>query len=41
LRLAARLQVRPTVTPRALAEADRALADLAADRITGAAVLVP
>jgi propanol-preferring alcohol dehydrogenase len=41
LRLAARLQVRPTVTPRALAEADRVLADLAADRITGAAVLVP
>ena len=41
LRLAARLQVRPTVTPRPLAEADRALADLAADRITGAAVLVP
>jgi propanol-preferring alcohol dehydrogenase len=41
LRLAARLQIRPTVTPRPLAEADRALADLAADRVTGAAVLVP
>ena len=41
LRLAARLQIRPTVTPFPLAEADRALADLAADRVTGAAVLVP
>jgi propanol-preferring alcohol dehydrogenase len=41
LRLAERLRIRPTVTPRPLAEADRALADLAADRITGAAVLVP
>jgi propanol-preferring alcohol dehydrogenase len=41
LRLAAALGVRPTVTPRPFAEADRALADLAADRITGAAVLVP
>ena len=41
LRLAARLRIRPTTTPRPLAEADRALADLAADRITGAAVLVP
>lgn len=41
LQLAARLGVRPTVTPRPLAEADRALADLAADRVTGAAVLVP
>jgi propanol-preferring alcohol dehydrogenase len=41
LRLAAALRVRPTVTPRPLAEADRALADLAADRVTGAAVLVP
>jgi propanol-preferring alcohol dehydrogenase len=41
LRLAARLQIRPTVTPRPLDEADRALADLAADRVTGAAVLVP
>jgi propanol-preferring alcohol dehydrogenase len=41
LRLAATLGVRPTVSPRPLGEADRALADLAADRITGAAVLVP
>jgi propanol-preferring alcohol dehydrogenase len=41
LRLAATLHVRPTVEPRSLDEADRALADLAADKITGAAVLVP
>jgi alcohol dehydrogenase, propanol-preferring len=41
LRLATRLRIRPTTTPRPLAEADQALADLAADRITGAAVLVP
>jgi alcohol dehydrogenase, propanol-preferring len=41
LRLAARLQIRPTMTPPPLDEADRALADLAADRVTGAAVLVP
>jgi alcohol dehydrogenase, propanol-preferring len=41
LRLAAALQVRPAVTRRPLAEADRVLADLAADRVTGAAVLVP
>jgi propanol-preferring alcohol dehydrogenase len=40
LRLAAALGVRPTVDPRPLDEADRALADLAADKITGAAVLV-
>jgi len=40
LRLAAALRVRPTVQPRPLDEADRALQDLAADRITGAAVLV-
>jgi propanol-preferring alcohol dehydrogenase len=39
LRLAAALRVRPTVRPRPLDEADRALADLAADRVTGAAVL--
>jgi alcohol dehydrogenase, propanol-preferring len=39
--LAAALRVHPTVAPRPLAEADRALADLAGDRITGAAVLVP
>ncbi|GAA1319253.1 zinc-dependent alcohol dehydrogenase family protein [Pseudonocardia xinjiangensis] len=41
IRLAATLRVRPTVTPHPLAEADRVLADLAADRVTGAAVLVP
>src|SRR3954467_7056086 len=41
LRLAAALAVRPTVVPRPLDEADGALRDLAADRITGAAVLVP
>jgi alcohol dehydrogenase, propanol-preferring len=39
LRLAQKLKLRVTVTPYPLAEADRALADLAADRITGAAVL--
>ncbi|MGQ0483190.1 MAG: zinc-dependent alcohol dehydrogenase family protein [Pseudonocardia sp.] len=41
LRLAGTLGVRPRVSVRPLAEADRALADLAADRVTGAAVLVP
>ena len=41
LRLAAALRLRPTVTPHPLAEADRVLADLAAGRVTGAAVLVP
>jgi alcohol dehydrogenase, propanol-preferring len=41
LRLAAALRVRPTVMPRPLAEADGALADLAAGRVTGAAVLIP
>jgi alcohol dehydrogenase, propanol-preferring len=41
LRLAAALGVRPHVQPRPLAEADRALADLAAAKVTGAAVLVP
>ena len=41
LRLAAALRVQPTVSPRPLPEADRVLADLAGDRITGAAVLVP
>ncbi|MCW2943941.1 MAG: adhA [Actinoallomurus sp.] len=41
LRLADRLGLKVTVTPYALDEADRALADLAADRVTGAAVLVP
>jgi len=40
LRLAAALGVRPTIDPRPLGEADRALADLAADKITGAAVLM-
>src|SRR5689334_5231560 len=40
LRLAAALAVRPTIDPRPLGEADRALADLAADKITGAAVLM-
>jgi propanol-preferring alcohol dehydrogenase len=40
LRLAAALSVRPHVEPRPLDEADRVLADLAADRVTGAAVLV-
>ncbi|MCW0215922.1 MAG: zinc-dependent alcohol dehydrogenase family protein [Pseudonocardia sp.] len=41
LRLAAALRVRPAVDRRPLSEADRALADLAADRVTGAAVLLP
>lgn len=40
LALAARLGVRVTTTPYPLDAADRALADLAADRVTGAAVLV-
>jgi propanol-preferring alcohol dehydrogenase len=40
LRLAAALRVRPTTSARPIAEADRVLADLAADRVTGAAVLV-
>ncbi|MFC5237715.1 zinc-binding alcohol dehydrogenase family protein, partial [Pseudonocardia zijingensis] len=42
LRLAAALGVRPTVSPRPLADAaaDAALTDLAADRLVGAAVLV-
>jgi propanol-preferring alcohol dehydrogenase len=39
LRLAAALGVRPTVDVRPFETADRALADLAADRVTGAAVL--
>jgi propanol-preferring alcohol dehydrogenase len=39
LRLAERLRLRVTVTPYPMAAADQALADLAADRITGAAVL--
>ncbi|MFF0522838.1 zinc-binding alcohol dehydrogenase family protein [Actinomadura nitritigenes] len=41
LRLAARLDVAVTTHPYPLDAADRALADLAADRFTGAAVLVP
>ncbi|TDD83130.1 zinc-dependent alcohol dehydrogenase family protein [Actinomadura rubrisoli] len=41
LRLAARLDVAVTTRPYPLDEADRALSDLAADRFTGAAVLVP
>jgi propanol-preferring alcohol dehydrogenase len=41
LRLAAALGVRPKVDPRPLSTADKTLADLAAGRITGAAVLVP
>jgi propanol-preferring alcohol dehydrogenase len=39
LRLAAALGIRATVDPRPFHEADQALRDLAADRITGAAVL--
>ncbi|MEV5748022.1 zinc-dependent alcohol dehydrogenase family protein [Actinoallomurus sp. NPDC052308] len=41
LRLADRLALKVTVTPYPLAEADRALADLAGDRVNGAAVLLP
>jgi alcohol dehydrogenase, propanol-preferring len=41
LRLAGALRVRPEVTPHPLDRADAVLADLAADRVTGAAVLVP
>ncbi|MUN40712.1 zinc-dependent alcohol dehydrogenase family protein [Actinomadura litoris] len=41
LALASRLDVAVTTRPYPLDEADRALADLAADRFTGAAVLVP
>ena len=41
LRLADRLNLKVTVTPYALDEADTALADLAADRVNGAAVLLP
>ncbi len=39
LRLAERLKLKVTTTPYSLDAADQALADLAADRITGAAVL--
>jgi propanol-preferring alcohol dehydrogenase len=41
LRLAASLHLRPNVEERPLAAADQVLADVAGDRITGAAVLVP
>ena len=41
LQLATALHVRPTVSVRPLDEADRVLADLAAGRVTGAAVLAP
>ncbi len=41
LRLADRLDLAVTTTPYALDRADRALADLAADRISGAGVLLP
>lgn len=41
LRLAGALRVRPRVTSRPLGAADEVLADLAADRVEGAAVLVP
>jgi propanol-preferring alcohol dehydrogenase len=41
LRLATALHVRPTVSVRPLDEADTVLADLAAGRVTGAAVLAP
>lgn len=41
LRLAGRLRVQVAVTTYPLADADRALADLAADRVNGAAVLLP
>jgi alcohol dehydrogenase, propanol-preferring len=40
LALAARLRLRVTTAPYPLDEADRALADLAGDRVTGAAVLL-
>jgi propanol-preferring alcohol dehydrogenase len=40
LALAARLDLTVTTTPYPLGEADRALADLAGDRVTGAAVLL-
>lgn len=40
LAIAARIGMRPTTEPYPLSEADRALADLAADRVNGAAVLL-
>jgi propanol-preferring alcohol dehydrogenase len=39
LRIAAAIPIRPTVTPYTFDRADRALADLAADRVDGAAVI--
>ena len=39
LEIAARIPIRPTTTSYPLEEADQALADLAADRVNGAAVL--
>ncbi len=39
LRIAARIGIRPTTTPYPFERADDALADLAHDRVTGAAVL--
>ncbi|MBA9004966.1 MULTISPECIES: zinc-binding alcohol dehydrogenase family protein [Thermomonospora] len=41
LRLAGRLPIRVATVPYDLSDADRALADLAADRVNGAAVLIP
>ncbi|MEV6162963.1 zinc-binding alcohol dehydrogenase family protein [Streptomyces sp. NPDC052052] len=41
LALAGRVGIRATVTPYPLSRADRALEDLAGDRVNGAAVLVP
>ncbi|HEU5157008.1 MAG TPA: zinc-dependent alcohol dehydrogenase family protein [Streptosporangiaceae bacterium] len=41
LRLAGRLRIAVTTTPYDLGDADRALADLAGDRVHGAAVLLP
>lgn len=41
LRLCGRLPLRVATVPYSLKEADRALADLAADRVNGAAVLLP
>lgn len=41
LATADRIGIRATVTPYPMSQADRALADLAADRVNGAAVLIP
>jgi propanol-preferring alcohol dehydrogenase len=40
LAIAAKVGLRVTVTPYPLSEADRALSDLRADRVRGAAVLI-